>query len=113
MSEDCGACRRAHLAGVCVGIDGDVAQKFCGGWRGDRQDAMCAFDETGADTDRSCVDFFGRYPGDQHACSEYVCNGIELSNFMEVDLFDRAAVRFGFRLSEAVKNGHHMLAHGS
>ena len=86
-------------------IDRPTVEKSGRGGRGNGGRAMFCFDCVAADVDARTVHFGDVERIERHAGTDDVANGIDGSNFVEVNFFDGDIVDLGFGLGETLKNG--------
>ena len=105
---------------VC-GVGGEAAEEIRGCGRGDGEVAVGALDHAAADVEWRAVPV-ERLAGvrecllvevlDASACADDIDDGVDRANFVEVDLFERDVVDFGFGRAEQLEGGDGEVLHG-
>ncbi len=106
---DGGARRSGQFQAGAARIDRLAGEQFGGGGSGNRQNAMFGFHCPAADVYRRTVHRPDVEQVQADAGADDVADGIHRAHFVEMDLFDRNVVNFGFGLAQALKHSGSIL----
>ena len=105
MGEDGGAGGGGKFVGDVELADRDAAKDFGGGRSGEGEGAMGALDGAGAVDGDGGGDVFEFEVVDADSGADKIDDGVHGTHFVEVDGFDRNAVKLGLGLGHSQKHG--------
>jgi len=110
VGEDGGAGWGGKFVGYVELADRDAAKDFGGGRSGERKGAMGTLDRAGTVDGDGGGDIFEFEVVDADGGADKIDDGVHGTHFMEVDSFDRDAVKLGLGLSHSQKHGERGVA---